>query len=316
MDQNVPENVAAQLPALKALGNRIVNARTGEPVRLRGVNWSGFEYNRESRMGEAALDRIAGWGANLVRLPFNAAWAIGSEAYRCALDEAIAGAAERKMYTLLDLQWLDAQTVRGHLKDGRENFVPALPDRTAMVVWDLLARRYRTNPAVLYDIFNEPHDPLPDDYTFPLQRRRVDAGVWHEWASDLIRAIRAAHADALIFVSGLDWGYDLSSFPIAGIEDVVYSTHVYPHKTKNWERAFGKLSRTHPVFAAELGGENEHLDWGHQLMDYLDALEIGWAAWSWCDHPHLIAPGTEDEPTAFGALVRSRMDSPDSKRSV
>ena len=113
----------------------------------------------------------------------------------------------------------------------------------------------------------------------------------------------------------MDWGYDLSSFPIPELEAVVYSTHIYPQKKKSWERAFGRLSLTHPVFAAELGGTENDLKRGRKLIDYLDALAIGWAAWSWCDHPHLIHSETLEE-TAFGAFVRSRMDSPDLKRSV
>lgn len=316
MDKNVPGKVADHLAPLKTSSNRIVNAQTGEPVRLRGVNWSGFEYNYEAKISDAALDSISEWGANVIRLPFNEVWAISAEPYRLALDSAIEGAAARGMYTLLDLQWLDAHTVRGHLSDGKENFVPALPSLASPILWQILALRYRANPAVLYDIFNEPHDPLPDDETFPLKRRRVDDKVWHPRAVHLVENIRAENPDALIFVSGLDWAYDLSSFPIQGLDGIVYSSHVYPHKRKNWLHAFGNLSRTHPVFIAEFGGLAEDLEWGERLIDYLDALAVGWTAWSWCDHPHLISLGSAEEPTAFGELVRSRMDSPDSKRSL
>ncbi|HEY7211234.1 MAG TPA: cellulase family glycosylhydrolase [Bryobacteraceae bacterium] len=304
MDQAELRKVAQQLPPLRTAGNRIVNAQTGHAILLRGINRSGFEYNSCADIPEAELDHIASWGANIVRLPFNQDWALGSEAYREALDRVIAMAAARGMYTLLDLQWLDAVTPRGTLKNGRTNFVPPLPDLHSVELWRLLAARYREIPAVLYDIFNEPHDPLPDDPLRLAGIRRIGRRIWHAWAARLVAAIRGENARALIFISGLDWGYDLSSFPLNGIENVVYSSHVYPHKKKTWEQAFGKPSRTHPVFIGEWGGTGADLLWGRQLVDYFDRLELGWTAWSWCDHPHLVKSG---EPTAFGKLVRARL---------
>ena len=318
------------LPALARAGNKIFAADSGAPMRLRGVNRSGLEYSfrnagcclASAGVSEAELDAIAGWGANIIRLPFNQAWVLGSadlqpQAYLEVLDEVIRMAAERGMYTLLDLQWLEAATPRGTLKDGRPNFVPALPDAGSVQAWRILAARYRHEPAVLFDIFNEPHDPLLDDPTRwqipdqdrglrPLRKRRVGAPEWHPWARELIRAIRSEHQAALVFVSGLDWGYDLESFPL-NIENVVYSTHVYPSKKKSWEKAFGKLSWTHPVFVAEWGGTDEDLAWGEKLVKYLNELEIGWTAWSWSDHPYLIRANTTFTPTVFGELVRASL---------
>ncbi len=302
---------------LETRGNKIVNAQTGEPVLLRGVNRSGLEYSAPRHPGslvtagisESEFDEIAGWGANLIRIPFNQSWALRTsdydpEPYLAALDRVISMAAKRDIYTLLDLQWLDAISPRGRLPNGRTNFVPPLPNLASIELWKQLASRYRNEPAVLYDIFNEPHDPLPGDTGDLKGIRHVTAAVWQSWAIRLVSAIRNEHPLALIFVSGVDWGYDLEGLPCADLAGVVYSSHVYPTKKKSWPSAFGNLSVQVPVFIAEWGGLEEDLSWGRELASYLADLQLGWTAWSWSDHPHLIQPRSSFQPTAFGSLVR------------
>jgi endoglucanase len=318
-------SLSCGLARLTVQGNRIVNADTLRPVWLRGVNRSGLEYS--GPMGEAGITEsefdvmVTGWGANIVRIPFNQEWALcrdgyDPEPYLAALDRVIRLAAQRGAYALLDLQWLDASRARGRTKDGRPNFVAPLPDLDSISLWRQLSRRYRSEAAVLYDIFNEPHDPLPDDTDelhgidedgslFVLSKRRVSMKIWQPWAVHLVRAIRAEHPEALIFVSGIDWGYDLRGFPLAGLPGLVYSTHVYPGKGTNWDRPFGELSGRVPVFAAELGGGESDVRWGASLLDYLRARGIGWTAWSWSDYPHLVRPGERLEATAFGHVVRA-----------
>ena len=62
------------------------------------------------------------------------------------------------------------------------------------LLWQTLAERYQDEPAVLFDLFNEPHD--------------VPASSWHDAARYLIDLIRPIHPRSLLFVSGMDWGYD------------------------------------------------------------------------------------------------------------
>jgi hypothetical protein len=287
-------------------------------VNLRGIVRSGLEYCAPDGPGslsaagvsEAEIAEIVqGWQANVIRVPFNQAWArkrpgYDAEPYLSALDFVIGGAAANGAYTLLDLHWLDAVTPRGRTADGRENFVAPLPDAGSIDVWRQLASRYRNEPAVLYDLFNEPHDPLPDDGLVTV--RRVTMAEWKPWAAKMAAGIRSQNPDALIFISGIDWGYDLRGFPIAGLDDVVYSTHVYPNKGCEWDRTFGKLARKYPVFAAEWGGGEADLEWGRRLADYFAETGIGWTAWSWADHPRLVEwpPAPPYRPTRFGELVK------------
>ncbi len=317
------------LPALTTAGTSIVEALTGRPVLLRGINRSGLEYSSpqgaEARITAGEIEYIVNeWRANVIRLPFNQAWALQRPGYDAgpyldALDFVIQTAARAGAYTLLDLQWLDAVTPRGTLTNGRMNYVPPLPDTGSIALWRQLAERYRDEPSVLYDIFNEPHDVLEDDAapllgidangrTFPLPSRRVTMAEWQPWATHLINAVRERNPGALIFVSGVDWGYDLRGFPLTDDTGVVYATHVYSSKGTDWDAAFGDLARTRPVFAAEWGGGDRDIAWGLELYRYLTALGVGWTAWSWSDDPRLIKAGSLDT-TAFGNLVRAALAS-------
>jgi aryl-phospho-beta-D-glucosidase BglC (GH1 family) len=273
---------------LATAGNRIVDTVTGQNVLLRGINRSGLEYAIPDEDGFASGAGIARaevewivreWGANIIRLPFAQDRVLrgfgdrSGEEYLRDIDRVVNWAARYGAYTLLDLQWIDGA-------------VPALPDHESPGMWAQLARRYRDQASVLYDVCNEPHDCTIEQ--------------WKPSARRLIDAIRSENPTALVFVSGVDWGYDLRGFPL-DVANVVYSTHIYRNKGDNWEQAFGALARHQPVFAGECGGVEHDVDWGRSLFAYLQDLGIGFTAWSWSDHPHLVHRYL---PTEFGNVVR------------
>ena len=175
--------------------------------------------------------------------------------------------------------------------------MPALPDAGSIELWRLLASRYRDRPSVLFDLFNEPHTPMqtddapligvrPDGGLWRLPARVVGMDEWQPWALRLIDEIRGVHPDAVIFVSGVGWAYDLRGFPLRrrsghAVDGLVYSTHVYPWTTTGmWPGAAGSRSGTAPsatwpaacpVFAGEWGGDAPQVDWGRRLLAYLEA---------------------------------------------
>ena len=312
-----------ELPKLATSANRIVVAATGQTILLRGVNRSGLEWAEPDEDGfcsAAGISRVEiefivkVWGCNIIRLPLNQDWALNgrgehsADAYLKDLDRVVRWASFVGAYTLLDLQWLDADRPFG----GNRNFVAPLPNLQSLDFWHLLASRYSDEPAVLYDLFNEPHDRLADDphpliredgVVYPLTQRRVTTAEWHPWALRLIDVIRSIHPEALIFVSGINWGYDLRGMPL-NRANLVYSTHVYRNKGCNWADAFGDLAGSAPVFAGEWGGESEDLEWGQALAGYFDTLEMGWTAWSWSNEPYLVSRFT---PTEFGNIVFAQL---------
>jgi hypothetical protein len=319
------------LPELITAGNRILNAETGQPAVLRGVNRSGLEYTEPDGAGflgaaqftgEEVREIVRQWRANVIRVPFNQDWALrgrgGHSAgeYLEAIDQVIAWAAALGAYTILDLQWLDADSVYGHTKGDCINRVPPTPNADSIILWKGLAERYREEPAVVFDLLNEPHDPLEDDplpfYEIGPEGEVIECGesfvgpeVWVPWAERLVGEIRAIRPAGLVMVGGLDWAFDLRWVRVSA-PNIVYSAHIYPNRAQAaWWKALGSSSEV-PVFVGEWGGTERDLEFGRLLAETMRQRGLGWTAWSWADEPRLVTlPRAPDyEPTVFGRLVR------------
>jgi hypothetical protein len=308
------------------------------PILLRGVNRSGLEYSEPSAAGflagaqftEDELREIVGnWRANVVRLPFNQDWCLRgrnghcAEDYLASLDQVISWTAALGAYTILDLQWLDAETIYGHTKDEnhvqRANYVPPTPNADTILLWRILAERYQNEPAVLFDLLNEPHNALEDDFS-PIYlvceddeivesyERAVGAEVWARWANRLTTEVRNIRPNGILLVGGVDWAFDLRRIRV-NAPNIVYSAHIYSNrKVRDWSKSMGDWKEV-PVFIAEWGGNQEHLKFGHKLASLMRQRGLGWAAWSWVDHPPLVLPprAPDYHPTAFGELVRNEL---------
>jgi aryl-phospho-beta-D-glucosidase BglC (GH1 family) len=329
--------LSSNLPGLITSGNLLLRTDTMQPVVLRGVNRSGLEYTPPDSAGflsaaqfseDEVREIVTCWHANVIRIPLNQSWALNgtaahsAEAYLSALDQVIAWAAALGAYTILDLQWLDAETIYGSVRQqGKdiENHVAPLPNSESIALWRTLADRYRDEPAVLFDLFNEPHDPLEDDpHLLHLVSRAgqlqewdysfITASDWVRWAELLIHEIRTIRPDGLILVSGVDWAFDLRRVRVSA-PNIVYSVHIYPDRKPHlWSRALGNTNDV-PVFVAEWGGSDHDLDFGRTLAAKMRDLQLGWTAWSWVDYPRLIeAPRAPlFTPTPFGQLVRDEL---------
>jgi endoglucanase len=326
------------LAALVTAGNRILRADQMSPVLLRGINRSGLEYSEPSTEGFLSAARITqdeiheivtGWRANILRIPFNQDWCLNgrgthsAEEYLAALDQVVLWAAELGAYTILDLQWLDAETIYGttdHPTQGRTaNHVPPTPNEQTITLWLTLADRYQNETAVIFDLLNEPHNALEDDphplnlissdgTVVPSNETRLTPQAWSNWASVLIEAIREIKQDGMIMVGGVDWAFDLSGIKVDA-PNIVYSTHIYSNRRqRDWSKAFGRY-REVPIFVGEWGGTEQDLEFGANLALQMRSIAAGWTAWSWSDFPPLVqAPGApEYNATPFGSLVRDEL---------
>lgn len=275
------------LPALGCQGAHIVERESGKPVLLQGVNVSGMEYSDLPLAGvtpDELTTIVRGWGANVVRIPFTQSLVLQGRAgddYVAELKELVSWLEALGAYSILDLQWLDREKVWG----PGDNRVPPEPNEETPDCWAKLAEAFHGHPAVIFDLFNEPHD--------------IDAADWNEWALRLAGAIRTVDPSRVLMVSGVQWAFDLRGVHLA-LENVIYSTHIYPWMSPDWWTYFGHRAGEAPLFAGEFGGGPEDLMWGRKLLSYMRELGMGWTAWSWRDKPHLQRQGI---PTEFGELV-------------
>lgn len=271
------------LPWLSTRGNQIVDS-TGQPVRLRGVDMSGFEYDKTGDQQSAqTFDRLAKMGVTLVRMPINQDWALSDPAYRHRLDRAIQEANARGIYVALDLHWHDNKQL------------PCL-NPGSLKMWRQLANRYANQPGVLYDIQNEPQWITWKSYA--------------PWAEAAIANIRAVNPKSLCIVEGTQYAANLSGVlqdPIQA-SNVVYSVHEYGPSLgvavagpALWNQLFGKVADRYPVYVGEFGGNAQDVPYGKALLAYMDKKGLSWTSWNWgASVPNLERNG---KLTAFGQLV-------------
>ena len=155
---------------ISVAGNKFISTQTGNVVQLLGVSVSGMEqgstgfangvenYGNATDPGFAAM---ASWNMNVVRIPLNEDTWLGVN--NCVIDggssatlqsnikQAVANANAAGMYVILDLHWTAPNAFGCPKGQG------AMPDADNTVAfWTSVANTFKGNPAVIFEIFNEP----------------------------------------------------------------------------------------------------------------------------------------------------------------
>jgi endoglucanase len=209
-------------------GNQIYDA-AGNPVRIAGINWYGFETVNAVPHGlwsvdyRAMLDTIKGLGYNTVRLPFSDQMIRDNPVPSAIAFNNSSGPINQDLRGLTSLQIMDkivgyAGTVglkvildnhRSEAGDSAEQnglwYTADFPQQTWISDWVMLANRYLGNPTVVgVDLRNEPHNPSNQPYG--------TGGVWgtgdptNDWrlaAETAGNAVLAANPALLIVVEGV-----------------------------------------------------------------------------------------------------------------
>jgi endoglucanase len=208
-------------------GNQILDSN-GNPVRIAGVNWYGFETPDEIAHGlwaqdyHAIIDDIKNLGYNTIRIPFSNQMVetpivpqnlsfyntgpINTDLEGLnslqILDKIIAYAGQDGLKVILD----DHRSEAG--ESAEQNglwYTSAYPSSAWVNDWATLAKRYAGNPTVIgFDLRNEPHTPAGDTYaqgaTWGTGDPATDVRLAYEQAGN---AILAVDPDALIFCEGI-----------------------------------------------------------------------------------------------------------------
>ncbi len=300
----VPPAPADKLPPeLHVDGNQILNA-DGQAVWLQGVSIPSMGW---SAGGENILESVQvaidDWNANTIRLPLKehfwygkGKWQKdGGAAYRQLVEDVVNLAGSQGVYVVIDLHRFRA------------------PKQVHADFWREVALIYRNHPAVMFELFNEPHDVSwnvwknggfvhtgknSDDVV--AERKDELEGFESVGMQALVDAVRLAGARNIVIVGGLDWSYDISgilngyAIDDHGGNGVVYSTHVYPWKNK-WQSKFMRTAEQHPIFIGECGASKERMPfippeqheeaetWVPDFLGLVQKHKYHWTAWSF--HP-------------------------------
>jgi endoglucanase len=313
-----------QFPGLHVAGNHIVDRR-GEQIRLLGVNRSGAEYAcmqghppLAGPAGRRAIAAMTSWRMNAVRVPLNEHCWLGINGapvgyskthYRAAIKRYVARLHRAGLYVVLDLHWSAPGRRRA---EGQQ---PMADLDHAPAFWSSVARTFRRNHAIAFDLYNEPHD-----ISWKCWRDgcRLREGWRTAGMQTLVAAVRTARAPQPIIATGIRWGSDLGKWleyrPDDPVGQLAAGLHIFDFadcaSPSCWETTVAPVAHEVPVVATELGQRDCPATFMDRFMDWADRAGISYLGWSWnpfgCGGPALIE-SWGGQPTASGRQLRARL---------
>jgi hypothetical protein len=309
------------------VGNRILND-LGQPVYLHGVSRSGAEYACVENAGifdgpsdAASVRAIASWHINAVRLPLNEDCWLGIKARR--VNPHYVGAPYRRailryvqllnrlgMVAILNLH----ESAPGSLVADSQQPMPDADHSPAF--WSSVARTFRSNSLVIFDLFDEPFPDNDQDtpaawtcwrlggeghrrgsrgrcpdvtYRDPHDR---DTGITYRAASmqSLVDAVRRTGARQMLLLDGVQYSDSLSQWlanmPRDPLHNLAASWHPYNFNTCGndppcWNTSVAPVAARLPLVAGEIGEDDCSHQYIDRLMNWLDRHGVSYLAWSW-----------------------------------
>lgn len=330
--QTTGSRAVAELRPLQVVGNRILDDRN-RPVRLQGVNAASLEFTSDGQghILETVNVAIHDWHVNIIRLPLSQdRWFghgpeqhDGGVAYRALVRQVVDMCATQRCYVILDLHWSDVN------EWGQNIGQHSMPDLNSVAFWKDFAPVYANLPAVLFDLYNEPHDVSWEVWQHggwikdkPNQRQQVAKEYQCVGMQTLLDTVRATGARNVVVVGGLDWAYDLSGI-LAGHQladphghGVIYADHCYDNKKQTvaqWRAGMEAATARLPVIVSEFGGqsgpgEREPADnWLLHVIQEIDRHQWSYTAWDLHPQasPDLITDWSYTPTADFGVYVKA-----------
>lgn len=248
----------------------------GNRVVLKGISTHGLQWFPEYVNDKAFSDLHDTFHMNLVRLALYTdenGYCSGGDKKELEkiIDRGVKAATRHQMYVIIDWHVLHDLTPKKYEKQAKSFFRK-------------MARKYRKNPHVLYEICNEPNGGTG----------------WSEirsYAKKIIPIIHKYNKNAVILVGTPTWSQDIleaAADPLPKTKkykNVMYTLHFYAATHTDDLRA--KLRQAHekklPVFVSEFGicdaSGNGRIDQkqANKWMKLLDQYKISFANWSLCN---------------------------------
>jgi endoglucanase len=319
-----PISAEATAPlSIAVSGNHLVNGN-GQTIRLLGVNRSGTEYACIQGWGifdgpndAASIAAMASWNINAVRIPLNEdCWlninganpAYAGASYQAAIQSYVNLLHQAGLYAILDLHWNAPGTSQS---SGQQ---PMADADHGPAFWTSVASFFKTDPAVVFDLYNEPHD-----ITWSCWLNGCTTPGWQTAGmQSLVNAVRGTGATQPIMIGGLAWANDLSGWlsnqPTDPAHALVASFHNYNFNAcaaSCWDSTVAPLATQVPVVTGELGENDCAHGYIDQYLPWADAHGISYLGWTWdtwnCASGPALISDYAGTPTAFGIGFKNHL---------
>jgi hypothetical protein len=317
----VPVAHVAPPMAVHVSANRLVDA-TGRTLQLRGVNFSGAQYECFSNSGTVwdtpadaqARRGMVAWHVNAVRLPLNEDCWLGinglpvrysAAAYRATIHRWVAQLHDAGIYVLLNLHVCAPGTTRSTQE------LPMADADHGPAFWASVATSFKNDPAVIFDLYNEP--------------KRIDWACWRNGCASpyriagmqaLVNAVRATGATQPVMSDGIDYANDVSQWltyaPADPRKQLVAGFHTYHdglgcEAAACWNTTVAAVAATVPVVSGEIG----EFDCAHAFVDtymgWADTRGVSYLAWAWntynCAQEPSLLSSLNGTPSRYGIGV-------------
>jgi endoglucanase len=309
---------------LRTSGNEILDAY-GTPILLQGVVLNGLEGSAAgSTVTENAIQQIHNWGANFIRVALGEQFWVGSNcryspSYVSKVDQVVQWITSRRMVALLDLHF---NTVGGCETGAQHNMADAAQSIT---FWQQVAARYKDDPLVAFDLYNEPHSISDATWLYGGPTTDYYTGINYQAAGmqQMYDAVRSTGAQNLVFVSGTNWANDVPSTLVNGY-NIVYAVHDYtcptaPPPTCTNPNPFDPspflgpwlaLSVHYPVVLTEFGWpSNSDGTYNANMISFAKLHGWGWSAYCW-QQDSAVQPWDLGQWTSQGTVVPTASGQP------
>lgn len=318
---------------LRVSGNQIVYGASGQIVQLRGVSRSGTEYSCVKGSGvfdsptpdqpdsSALIAGMQSWDINVVRVPLNEDCWLGinvkspfaGAVYRQAILRYVSELQAADLFVILDLHWTAPGTAVA-------NALEPMPDADhAPTFWKSVARTFRFNHRLIFDLYNEPYGVSWSCWLHGCQVAAQGSSPTYEAAGmqQLVDAVRGTGARQPLLIGGLDYSFDLSGWlsnePKDPDNQLIASVHTYGGSSPCSSSCLQSITATRtrvPVLFGELGETDCGQSYVDSIMSWADSHKIGYLGWAWdatssggwtCSGGPSLITNYSGTPTPYGA---------------
>jgi len=338
-------------PTVDTTTHELKDSVTNTALQLRGVNFTGSEYMCFDDTANETFDipattttinRMKAWKINVVRLPINEDCWVGANGYPTT-DPSDPPVMTPQKYQGDLSRWVNTLVANNIAVQVNMHFYAPgtdpstdqsfMADRDhARTFWTQVANTWKANPAVIFDLVNEPQaqtsgDPGASPAAWDCWKNGDPSctaafGAWGNAGvagmDDLIASVRSTGATNPIVADGLRFGNDLTGWLthkptdptgqlIAGFHNygdfagctglTCYTTQVEPVNTQV------------PVIAGEFGDFDCTAAYPNTFMSWADTQphKVSYIAWAWtngdcADEPALLT-NLNGTPSTYGRAV-------------